>query len=709
MRIKAITICILMSGILFAQDLTLEAPDGTSVTIHRDEYGVPHIFAESETGVFFGQGYAVAEDRLFQLEFNRRGAEGRLSEVLGSNYLAWDRYRRTIGYTQAEKQAQFDQLSVELQELMESYSAGINAYLDVLAADPYLTPLEFALLGIDMEPWTVFSTFSVMYYMTWDFGAFGGTELDRLWELQNYGQEWFDANRPINDPSAPTTIEGGEAAVPQTWTYSGITVRNEVIEEYIAHREHLEELRESAGLPGKFGSFAVLATPEKSASGNVMLLGCPQMGTPQEDTPQINNEVELMCPTMHVGGMAIAGIPGLIIGHTEHHGWTMTSGLSDNNDIYIDSTSDATGSQYWYNDEWHDVEAITDTIQLQFGAVDIFTHYRTVHGPVMTSDLENHQLFTLKLTFWQQEYRTMEFYYINWKASSLEQFEQAAADNFVIGFNMHYADNEQNIKYWHIGLYQDRTDGVDPRLPHKGDGSEEWGGFIPFEDLPQADGTQQDYFANWNNKPVSWWNNGDNVPWIGEHHVTDIKDYVGPISQFTYDNLKDTPYNIGSHGTYQHALEFQGETVRDENIIPPGQSGFINWQGIPSPHFNDQWPLHVSWEFKDQQFGLEDAGVDQPAVLPSVMVLEQNYPNPFNPVTNIRFTIETHGFASLQVFDITGRLVTTLVDEQLPIGQHEAVWDGSDVSSGVYLIRLSFGNQPAAHLTQLTKKMVLLK
>jgi len=74
------------------------------------------------------------------------------------------------------------------------------------------------------------------------------------------------------------------------------------------------------------------------------------------------------------------------------------------------------------------------------------------------------------------------------------------------------------------------------------------------------------------------------------------------------------------------------------------------------------------------------------------MVLEQNYPNPFNPVTNIRFTIETHGFASLQVFDITGRLVTTLVDEQLPIGQHEAVWDGSDVSSGVYLIRLSFGN-----------------
>ena len=465
----------------------------------------------------------------------------------------------------------------------------------------------------------------------------------------------------------------------------------------------MEELRASAGLSGTFGSFAVLATPEKSASGNVMLLGCPQMGTPQEDTPQINNEVELMCPTIHVGGMSIAGIPAVIIGHTEHHGWTMTSGITDNIDIFIDSTSDASGSQYWYNGEWHDVEAITDTIPLQFGAVDIFTHYRTVHGPVMASDLEYHQLFTRKLTFWQQEYRGMEIFYDIWTASSLEQFEQALADNWVMGFNIHYADQEQNVKYWHAGLYQDRTDGVDPRLPHKGDGSEEWGGLIPFEELPQADGTQQDYFANWNNKPVSWWNNGDNVPWIGEQHVTDIKDYVGSISQFTYDNLKDTPFNIGDHGTYQHALEFQGEAVRDENIVPPGQSGFINWQGIPSPHFNDQWPLHLAWEFKDQQFGLEDAGVHQPAVLPSVMVLEQNYPNPFNPTTTIEFYIPQTDYVTIKIFDIVGREIATLMNRELVTGHQTITWNGKNVSSGIYFLKLESGE--LVH----TKKMVLLR
>lgn len=681
----------------------LTAPDGSSVTIHRDEYGVPHIFGESETGIFFGQGYAVAEDRLTQLEFNRRGAEGRLSEVLGSAYLEWDRYRRTIGYTPAEKEAHFSQLSVELQNALESYSAGINTYLDSVAADPYLKPLELILLGTELEPWTVYNTFSVLYYMTWDFGAFGGQELDRLWELQNYGQEWLDANRPLNDPSAPTTIEGGFANQSLTWTYSGITVRNEVIEEYQQYREHLEELRAAAGLPGTFGSFAVLTSPAKSASGNVMLLGCPQMGEPQEDTPQINNEVELLCPTIHVGGMSIAGIPGVIIGHTEHHGMSMTSSISDNLDIYIDSTNDVSGTQYWYDGAWHEVEAITDTIKLQYGMEDIFTHYRTIHGPVIDDDLENHQLFTLKATFRDQEFRALQFFYDSWQATSLEEFEQAAGENFVMGFNVVYADQDQNIKYWHLGLYQDRTDGVDPRLPHKGDGSEEWGGLIPFSELPQANGTQQDYFANWNNKPVAWWNNGDNVPWVGDHYVTYIMDYIDTISQLSFSDLKATPYNISSHGTYQQALEFQGIAIRDENILPPGQSAFINWQGIPSPHFDDQWPLHIAWDYKDQQFGLDDAGVMTLGALPEVVVLGQNYPNPFNARTIIPFFLKETAEVELVIFNVLGQEVEEIVSGRMAAGKKEVMWETNNVSSGLYYYRLTTNH------SQLTKKLVVLK
>ena len=101
-----------------------------------------------------------------------------------------------------------------------------------------------------------------------------------------------------------------------------------------------------SGIPLKFGSFAVLASSAKSNNGSVMLLGAPQMGGPNEFETSIANEVELICPTFHVGGMTVAGLPSVIIGHTERFAWTLTSGLSDNTDVYIDSTKDASFSQY---------------------------------------------------------------------------------------------------------------------------------------------------------------------------------------------------------------------------------------------------------------------------------------------------------------------------------------------------------------------------
>ena len=114
-------------------------------------------------------------------------------------------------------------------------------------------------------------------------------------------------------------------------------------------------------------------------------------------------------------------------------------------------------------------------------------------------------------------------------------------------------------------------------------------------------------------------------------------------------------------------------------------------------------PLHLAWEFKDQQFGIEDAGVDQSNVIPEIMILHQNYPNPFNPVTNITFMVETYGYASIRIYDIKGRLVETLVEEQLPSGEYEVHWDASDLPSGVYFIRLTGSNK------SITKKAVLLK
>jgi acyl-homoserine lactone acylase PvdQ len=552
-----------------------------------------------------------------------------------------------------------------------------------------------------MEPWTVYKSVAVTQLLARIFGQAGGDELDRLSELQTNGQAWFDLNRPINDPNAPTTIQGGGSASFRDWSYSGMRVREAVIQSINSKRYELSTLARSLGLPWKFGSFAVLISTAKSNSGHVMLLGAPQMGEPQPDSTQIAHEVELRCPAFQVGGMTIAGLPSVVIGHTEHHAWTLTSGLSDNSDVYIDSTRDASFSQYFHNGQWLDFEVIQDTI-VSLGSKVPFTHYRTIHGPVFEEDLQNHQVFSMKMTFWGQELDLLKFNYGIIRATNLQEFEAAAA-LMPMSFNLFYADQDQKIKFWHTGKFQDRSDGVDPRLPHKGDGSEEWGGFRKFADLPAADHLTQDYFVNWNNKPVVWWDNGDNVPWIGPDGVTDIDNFVGPINSFTFENLKDVPRQINSKGTYEQVIEFTGSEIIDENILPPGQSGFISLSGQRSPHFSDQWSLYVNWQFKDMEFGETPVSVATGGQIPLKFALRQNYPNPFNPVTTISYQLPQSANVLLTVYNMQGQRVQTLVKEFQAAGTHKVVWDARGVSSGVYFYRITAGDFSAV------RKGVVLK
>jgi penicillin amidase len=683
-----------------AADLTLIAPDGSRVTIHRDAYGVPHLTGATERGIFFGQGFAAAQDRLSQMEMNWRGAAGRLTEWLGFLFVDFDKEARTRSYTEEERTQLFNALPADLRAIFEAYRDGVNTYLDSMAANPAVyKPQEFA--NRNMERWTVNKTLAIVQYMTRNFGGFGGGELNRLRELQTNGKAWLDLNRPINDPAAPTTIPSGGLVPAESWRYSGITVRDEVIEAIEARMERLNAQALSLGLPMKLGSFAVLISGAKSSSNQVMLLGCPQMGEPQRSAPQITNEIELQCPTLHVGGMTIAGVPLVIIGHTEHHAWSLTSGLSDNIDVYVDSTSDASYNKYYHNGQWLDFEVINDPIP-GVGTQYDYTHYRTVHGPVFADDLAKRQVFSVKMTFWKQELEMAKFIYGIIKAKNLAEFEAAAALN-PMSFNLFYAGKDQTIKYWHTGKYQDRRDGIDPRLPHKGDGSEEWRGFIAFANLPQIANPSPNYLVNWNNKPVSWWNNGDNIPWKGPHRVTAMYDYVAPISVFTFDNLKNVPKAINSHGTYQQAIALSPTDIIDENVLPPGQSGFINLAGQPSPHFADQWDLHMNWQFKDMEFGRTPVGVQDRVLNPLTFVVDQNYPNPFNPVTTISYELPYAASVRLAIYNVNGQLVKTLVAEFQSSGAHKVQWNASGVSSGSYLYRLQAGEFTAE------KKCVVLK
>lgn len=599
------------------EDLTLTAPDGNPVTIDRDTFGVPHIRAGTEAALFYGQGYAVAQDRLFQIEQFRRAATGRLSEVdLGT--VESDRQTRRVFYTEAERQDQLNDLSPQLRRAYDNYTAGINAYIDSALARPAkYEPLQYGLLNIPLEPLADTEPIAITQFLIRRFGGFGGEELERCEDLDSLGLSAFNDQFPFNDPSAPVTILNGSEppGYPDDYPVTGLSQcpAGDASSVQPAEREIIIDLGggNTIEVPSTLGSFATLINQQKSASGQVMLLGAPQLqdslrrNSPIQNNTSTAHEVELEAPGLHIGGLGLAGIPGVILGRNEHHAWSLTSGNSDNQDTFIETT---TGSDTLSQNSY-----VYDGDSLDFMAFEEpdldFTFYRTVHGPVVGQDLGSQEVYTRAFTYWKEELDMAEAFNRVWRAESLSEVEDAVAD-IPVNFNFFYADRDQNVHYWHVGRLPDRgATGIDPRLPHLGDGSQDWAGFVPldgsllppgqeradfidFADLPQADGSDQPFFVNWNNKPVEWWDHGDTVPWIGEQRVDSLYMYVpGGTTPFSYADLKGVPDAIDDFGTYQQATRF-GATLaedREENTVPPGQSGFAS-QGLQlSPHYNDQF------------------------------------------------------------------------------------------------------------------------
>ena len=603
---------------------TLAAPDGTTVVIYRDHYGVPHIRAASEVGVFFGQGYAEAEDRLFQMELFRRAALGRLSEV-GLAPQATDRQIRTVFYTAAERDAQFTALRPEVQAMLSSYVAGVNAYLAVMASDPLVyQPAEFFALGFTPEPWTVNQAVAVAQFFMRRSGERGGRELERLAELQTFGPAWFEANRPINDPDVPVTIPDDEAPAPPalkrspTAASAGVELPDvsAALRESISRdRAMLEDELVRIGAGGKLGSFAVVVDEDKSASGDVLMLGGPQL-TPPEVISSTNDglEVELDCPTFHAAGFTIAGLPGVIAGRTDRFAWSLTTGNTDNVDLFIEFTN-ADGTGYFFNGEVVPYEVFVEP------DLGNYVHLRSVHGAVVGFDPAAGQAVARNLPFWNEELKMVEAFYDVWRATDIDTFEEAIRD-VPMGFNVFYAGTDRRVGYWHLGKFPIRQG--DPRLPQLGDGSQEWAGFIPFEALPKATDPAQGFYANWNNKPVWWWNQGDNMAWTTTYvdpnrpdrayRVQVIDDIVRPDPDISFDELREVPRRISEacidnggtvliqctpRGTYEQVVEIGPDRTTDMNIVAPGQSAFVNVNGQPSPHYADQWGLYETFNHKD--------------------------------------------------------------------------------------------------------------
>ncbi len=524
--------------------------NGEQVKIYRDAFGVPHIFAETNRGLFEAYGFTVAKDRLWQLELNRRAARGRLAEIFGPGQVPADRAVRTTGYTDAELDAQFARLNAEEQEIFNAYFDGINRYVsEVVAGDPLnKLPFEFHALGIGVPaPWTARDSMAFAVFMVRRFGTAGGRELTNqslLASLQSAhgavaGLAIFNDMRWVNDPDAPVSVPPTGAigkrqhADPPASQLQGASdgwpdpLDAEAV-----------EIWESLGVPTKFGSYAWGVSQARSDSGFAMLYGGPQIST---SAPETMHEVQLNSDIFKVVGMAFAGAPGVLIGRNDHIGWTTTSGVGDNRDIYIETLCDAgggAGSGYMFNGVCTAFQARVEVINVKGGSPQNLTVLRSVHGPVVASGAG--VVFTEKRAHFGREIDTALPFLAFDRARNLQEFE-AAVSRVVTSHNFLYADKAGNIAYWQAGEVPVRPEGFDPRLPLPGTGEAEWpGGLLP---MPTSINPAQGFLTNWNSKPSVDFDNADSDIFGKQFRHLDIEARLA-TGLISLEDMRDIPKDI---------------------------------------------------------------------------------------------------------------------------------------------------------------------
>ena len=433
------------------------------VEVVRDRWGVPHLYARNLHDLFFAQGYVHAQDRLWQMEFQRRVGSGRLSETVGPLGLETDRFMRRLGLRRAaEKEATL--LQGQDREAMEAYADGVNAFAQ---APGRRLGLEFSLLRLRPEPWQPADSIVWAKVLAWGLGTNWDTELLRAKIIERLGPELMALLEPSYPSDHPCLIPSE--------THSELSVAR-LMAEY-------ERVREVVGLAASgAGSNNWVVGGRRTASGKPLLANDPHL-PPQ--LPAVWYQIHLSAPRYEVVGASIPGSPGVVIGHNRRIAWGVTNSCVDAQDLYVEQRHPSDPTLYRFRSDWIRAEVVREEIKVRGWRLPVVEEVHiTHHGPLLSpSDDYKGQPLALRWSGLEPGSLVGAALAIN-RAQNWDEFCSALrrwtdpAQNFV------YADVEGHIGYYLAGRVPMRARGVG-MVPSLGwTGEHEWTGYVPFEELP---------------------------------------------------------------------------------------------------------------------------------------------------------------------------------------------------------------------------------
>ena len=466
------------------------------VTIVRDSWGIPHVYASNPHDLFLAQGYVHAQDRFWQMEFWRRAGSGRLAEILGESALDTDRFIRTLGWHRTAAQ-ELEQLDAETRAILEAYAEGVNAYI---SAHRGSLGLEFTVLGLtgarfDPEPWTPLNTLTWAKMMAWDLGGNRTDELLRAHIAARLGT-------PAVGVLAPPYPDDYPVIVPHPLT--GATL--EAVPDAAFEPHFLGEVDD-------LGSNNWVIAGERTETGMPFLANDPHLGI---QMPSIWYEIGLHCEPVsddcpyNVVGASFASTPGVVIGHNDHIAWGVTNLGPDVQDFVIERVNPENPNQYEFQGEWLDMEIVREEIIVAGEDEPVVVFARvTRHGPIIndvaggTEDdwAFGWQPLALSWTALQPGTLIRSIPLLD-RASNWEEFREALSYWDVPSQNFVYADVEGNIGYQAPGRIPIRASGNGSSPVPGWAGEYEWVDYISFDELPCAFNPPEGYIVTANNAVV---------------------------------------------------------------------------------------------------------------------------------------------------------------------------------------------------------------
>ena len=531
------------------------------VTVFRDEYAIPHIYAENTEDLYRATGYIMAQDRLWQMDLIRRVTSGRLSEIFGPDMLMADRLFRSLRIPEKSTKLLANE-PPELVASLDAFTDGVNQYMESLGTN---LPIEFKLLGYQPDKWESQHSLNLVGYMSWDLSMAWATEImyDKI--SQHVSPEQFNELFP--------DLLNQKTSVYPNFSYGELS--STIEEALIKPNKQIQEM----GLYAFQGSNNWAIAGNKNPSGKPIICNDMHLGL---NAPGIWYQIHQVVPgVINVTGLALPGQPMVVAGHNDSIAWGMTNVMLDDIDFYRETINPENPNQYKFNGEWKDLKVKKERIATKEGdTIDIeikFTH----RGPIISKNKGlGNDAVSMRWIGNEHGDEVRGVYLLNY-AKNYTDFRNAVKNFVAISQNFVYGDVQGNIA-------MQNTAGVALRegnrmLVAPGDTDlYDWKGFVPFDSLPYSFNPPEGYVSSANNKTVD-----DDYPyyissWFAlPYRINRIREMLTSKEILTVDDMKAMHGDQKSNQVELYLPKII-ESLENTELSPLAQKAFAklkNWDG----------------------------------------------------------------------------------------------------------------------------------